>query len=106
MSFPDIFEDVMSTQDSKSEKTEVRMTIIRGGKPIDVEAISMEKPDQVIAESTKIRDMARIQYPPANRCIYCGGRPQQGAHRPIWPEWNVRDPSSVLPRVRQEDQRL
>lgn len=62
----------MSTQDSETQKTEVRMTIIRGGKPTDVEAISMEKPDQVIAESAGIKDMARIQYPPANRCIYCG----------------------------------
>ena len=62
----------MSTQDREAQKTEVRMTIIRGGKPTDVEAISMEKPDQVIAESAGIKDMARIQYPPANRCIYCG----------------------------------
>ena len=62
----------MSTQDSETQKTEVRMTIIRGGKPTDVEAISTEKPDQVIAESAGIKDMARIQYPPANHCIYCG----------------------------------
>lgn len=62
----------MRKSDSETQRTELEMTVIRGGKPTVPEAISTEKPDQVIGETAGIRDMARVQYPPANRCIYCG----------------------------------
>jgi hypothetical protein len=47
----------MPGQESEKQKTRVSTTIIRGGKPTDVEAISMEKPDQVIADPVGVRDM-------------------------------------------------
>jgi hypothetical protein len=62
----------MATGEHKDHKGEVRMTLIRAGKPIDIEAISMEQPSLVTADPTGIRDMTRTQYSPANRCIYCG----------------------------------
>jgi len=56
------------------EKTQLEMTVIRDGDPTVPETILTEKPDLVLAETAGIRDMSRIQYPPANRCIYCGDK--------------------------------
>ena len=62
----------MTHQDCQDDSDQIRMTFIRGGKPTDVEALSMEKASQVIVEKSGVKDMARIQYLPANRCIFCG----------------------------------
>jgi hypothetical protein len=55
-------------------KTGVEITVIQGGKLTVLESISLDKPDQILGETAGIRDMSRIQYPPANRCIYCGAK--------------------------------
>ncbi len=55
------------------ENTQLEVTVIRDGDPTVPEAILTEKPDVVLAETAGIRDMSQIQYPAANRCIYCGG---------------------------------
>lgn len=58
----------------KPEKTQLEVTVIRDGDPTVPETILTEKPDLLLAETAGIRDMSRIQYPPANRCIYCGDK--------------------------------
>ncbi len=48
------------------------MTVIHGDVCESPEAIALETPNVVVMPTTGIRDMARIQYPAAGRCIYCG----------------------------------
>lgn len=62
----------MKNPAEEPEKIQLEMTVIRDGNPTVPEAILTEKPDLVLVETAGIRDMSRIQYPPANRCIYCG----------------------------------
>jgi len=64
--------ETMPDQDSQSENGQIHMTLIRGGEPTDVETISTTHPHPVTVKPSGIRDMARIQYSPADRCIYCG----------------------------------
>ena len=62
----------MKNPAEEPEKTRLKITVIRDGNPTVSEAILIEKPSLVLGETVGIRDMLRIHYPPANRCIYCG----------------------------------
>jgi hypothetical protein len=62
----------MKNSTEEPTKTHLKMTVIRDGNPTVPEGITTEKPNLVLGETEGIRDMSRIQYPPANHCIYCG----------------------------------
>jgi hypothetical protein len=62
----------MKNPAEEPSRNRLEMTVIRDGNPVVPEAISTDKPNVILTETEGIRDMSRIQYPPANRCIYCG----------------------------------
>jgi len=64
----------MEDSAKKHAKMRLEVTVIRNGNATIPEAISTENPDLVLGDSTGIKDMSRSQYPPANRCIYCGAK--------------------------------